>query len=191
MKPLLLSVLCTAFAIVSCTSPKVGPTAIPAKVEGACPFECCTYGTWKAEERVTVYKHERDTSDVAFVLEAGTSFKALTGHVFINRPGKVIALDTFSISYDTTRWTVPAGDTLYLLNYEGEGYYRGWYKGERIPEVFAGLWYENKYRPDSTRKASLINEAETEWWAKIEDNRGRTGWISMEQAALSGVDACG
>lgn len=54
---------------------------------GACPFECCQYGSWTAKNDIAVYANERDTTQLVASIPTGEKFDALTGNVFMERFG--------------------------------------------------------------------------------------------------------
>lgn len=168
-----------------------GPVAqsgppIPYRVEGACPFECCTYGTWSAEQPLTVYTSAGDTSSVAFTIPAGTSFEADTGYVNVTQTGLVVIEQSMDVyrSYDETR-TVSPGDTLYLLDYVGEGFYNAW--------IADSLYQIEPANPNDPAYRTLRDPEQT-WWAHAALADGREGWLWMDEnggGAIGGYDACG
>ena len=49
----------------------------PYRVEGACPFECCDYGTWTARSDIPVFSAERTRIAPAFTIRKGEEFEAV------------------------------------------------------------------------------------------------------------------
>jgi len=106
--------------------------------------------------------------------------------------GKVVAIKPFTIPYYEKEWKVEKGDTLYLLNYVGEGYHKVWFKGDIIEDVPGYFWhYGEKMPPDSDieKVTELLNKEEDEWWTKIE-YQNKIGWLYMKGAKVRGPDAC-
>ncbi len=177
---------------------------LPYIIEGACPFECCTYGDWSAEERIPVYSSQGDTSQLLFHLENGVTFQALTGNVVVLETGLVGVHESYELygyyspennSYlkKPIRQPVTAGDTLLVLNYLGEGEWNVWFQGN-IYQEDGMKWRFGRYpedRPADEVPATLVKQPETEWWVKIETPEGKEGWILMKNAKVSGNDACG
>lgn len=191
----LIFILFTAFSlnIISvCVSYSQNSPETPYVAKGACPFECCTYTTWQADKDLNIYQNVRDTTSLAFTINEGTKFEALTGNVYITKLGKVVAIKPFTIPYYEKEWKVAKGDTLYLLNYVGEGYHKVWFKGDIIEDVPGYFWhYGEKMPPDSDieKVAELLNKEEDEWWTKIE-YQNKIGWLYMKGAKVTGPDAC-
>lgn len=171
--------------------PVTGP-ALPYRVEGACPFECCTYGTWSAEQSLTVYGSPGDTTAVAFTVEAGTSFQADTGYVAVTRTGLVVIDQPTEVyvSYDDSR-TMEPGDTLYVLDYVGEGAYNVWFADSvyQLPSP-----YSSAPPTEAGPPYRSLRDPEQTWWAHAVLSDGREGWLWMDQndgGAIGGYDACG
>ena len=110
-----------------------GPS-LPYRDPGACPFECCTYRDWTANKDTTVYREMRDGSTRAFTVRKGEVVRGVTGVVITNRAGTATASSNMSIGQGN-KTRVRKGDTLYLLTYQGEGFFKVWFKGRVIPDV--------------------------------------------------------
>ena len=176
---------------------------VPYIVEDICPFECCTYGEWTAESPITAYKKQRDTTQIQFNIDTGDTFHAETGNVVILEPGivranqayeliKYVSIDNYEPLEEPIQATVPAGDTLYVLNYLGEGVYLTWYQGEIFQEN--GMAWRFGRRPETRAagevNATLIKKPKTEWWVRIMTDGGKKGWILMKNVRVSGNDGC-
>lgn len=163
----------------------------PSVVRGGCPFECCTYGNWEALTRIKVHPAERDQSDVAFTLEPGTRFAAVTGNVHIIRPGLAVTSDTLTLPgpSETPALELAAGDTVEVLAPYGEGTF-GMRRGG-TSTIGEGFWAPMTL---SGRPAAghLVRAPEIEWWVEVRTEDGRSGWIEMDRAgeAVRGADAC-
>lgn len=153
----------------------------------ACPFECCMYGEWWATSPLDVRAEPSDSAPVRFTLPANTRFGAVSGFVRVTSLARVAVLDTIG-TVPENRWL--PGDTLYPLDYRGEGTYGVWHEG-RLRGV-ADFWTY----PEGAAVA-VDGEHRTEWWTFVADPSGQTGWLRMdrpafpESATLWGADACG
>jgi D-alanyl-D-alanine dipeptidase len=152
---------------------------------GACPYECCIYREWLAHDSIPVYAAESDASAVAFQLAAGERFQALTGNVHLQPTGVVVVHEDIvrpSASGPVRRFA--AGDTLYVLAYQGEGFFSMWHRGRVVSEEMC--WG----RPSSP--CELVREPEQRWWVRARNGSGEEGWIDMEADALriGQRDAC-
>lgn len=166
-------------------SAPAGP-AVPYRVEGACPFECCMYGEWTATRPLTAYAEAGDTTGVAFTIEPGATFSADTGYVAVIQTGLVVTSRPVEVyrSFESSR-SVGAGDTLYLLDYVGEGVYNAWL-ADSVYQIEAAMPGDPAYR--------TLRDPEQTWWAHAVLADGRAGWLWMdenEDGAISGYDGCG
>ena len=147
-------------------APEAGGPAMPYVAEGACPFECCTYGRWTTTAGLPVYEQPLDPAGLAFQIAPGTAFEADSGNVYVTRPGLVVADSAFAL-YEGP--TVAPGDTLYVLDDVGEGYVHAWYQGT-IYEVSGEFWNwgnaPDEYRAESS-PAHLLRPAVARWWAHV------------------------
>lgn len=83
------------------------------------------------------------------------------------------------------------GAVVFMLHYEGEGAYLAWFKG-RLLSVDIGMgfgWPSPTGEPDRPR-IRIDSEPETEWWANVELESGKTGWTDAPKK-FQGIDACG
>ena len=164
----------------------VRPTA-PVRIEGACPFEGCTYGTWTTSAETTVYATAGDSTSAAFTVPAGTALDAASGFVLLTRLGETVALRPTEL-YLASRTTVPlaAGDTLLVLDYQGEGSYRVWRDGQIGFSEAGGLAGPPGESPALRQQVA----PEQQWWARVTTPDGRTGWLWMDRTPdVRGADA--
>lgn len=167
----------------------------PGKVyvdENRCPFECCTYREWGARKPLIAYAAERDTSNVAFTLAAGERFTAVTGNVHVDPVGVAVVRQPVSwFAEGGGSGNFAPGDTLYILGYVGEGSFRVWHRG-RIGEVSAfWLAQPDLNSAEAAAEGVLIREPGSDWWVRIRNSAGRTGWLRMADAEVNNADACG
>ncbi len=88
----------------------------------ACPFECCTYGSWVADTVIPMYSAPRSQGLPAFTLARGDSMQTEYGAVYVTSIGLVVVEDTLVLGADDATKLLP-GDTLVLLDPIGEGYW--------------------------------------------------------------------
>jgi hypothetical protein len=146
---------------------------------GACPFECCSYRMWTVNEATTLW-NEPGGKAVVGSLRKGDLVRGLTGEV-ISKPIAVRADHNFHTVIedhgDTRNMTIPAGDTFYILHYEGEGGWKVWLRG-KIATVDES---------DITNMAMLHPKAD--WWVQVKDANGNVGW-TLSDRHFSHQDAC-
>lgn len=162
------------------------PTA-PLRVEGACPFEGCTYGRWTTSAETAVYATAGDTTSLAFTVPAETVLDASGGFVLLTRLGESVALrpGELFLSFEETR-PLAEGDTLVVLDYEGEGSYRVWFDGQ-IGFSGAGGGIGEVEGADLPFR-QLVAPA-SQWWARVTLPDGRAGWLWMDRTpSVDGAD---
>src|SRR5215831_4068905 len=123
---------------------------------------------------------------VAFRIRQGEVVEALTGVVVTRKPGVVEITETQTFG-DVT---IPQGAVVYILHFEGEGSDFFWYRGRALSgELYADVVSEPTLGyPRRVRSLPI-----TEWWVKVKNSRGQTGWIlnSVTSEGFDGMDACG
>jgi hypothetical protein len=132
---------------------------------GVCPFECCIYRDWRAERELTLFDNP-DGKKIA-KLAKGEWVKALGGETH-SIPLKVVA------TREIPEAGLHPGDTFYVLHYEGEGYWKIWYKGKTF---------------DAESGDSRFPK--TTWWARVQRKNGSIGWAVAGGEAFSNQDQCG
>ena len=135
--------------------------------KGACPFECCTYREWTANEEIALLDRPNGKKVVA-QLHKGEKVQGVTGEVH-SIPLRAIA------KYDDPNAKVKAGDVIYVLHYLGEGVWKVWHNGELVElENFS----EKGPFPRTT------------WWVQIKTASGVLGW-AISHRNFANQDACG
>ena len=143
---------------------------------GACPFECCTYGTWRAKSEVALYSApRRDAKRIASVAQ-GSSVRGLTGEVHI-APGRLL------VQKDVPDFK--AGEVLWIYTYLGEGHYKVWRNG-RMAQKEIDLSPDNP-QPDDW--GTWEGRPQSTWWAKIRTKAGTVGWTNTP-TNFDGIDSC-
>lgn len=157
----------------------------PANMEnwGVCPFECCTYREWTAEDEIPVHQGRNEKSAITFRLRRNEHVVALTGVVVTERAGAVRidrpVQDGYLEGSDKPQLSLKPGDTIYLLSPLGEGAFL--------------FWYHGKVYRSSTDLASMPGigaaEARMVWWKQVKNKAGKKGWTLSDK--FSNADACG
>jgi len=158
---------------------------------GACPFECCTYRRWSVEANTVLYKQRSTSSGVAFRVKKGDHVVGLTGVVVTLKPGTAIVKKTHTLGIGKQKTAVKRGDVLYLLNYEGEGVYKIWFRGRfyesempTAPDLVSKVPIEQR-----EESVHVVSEPEYIWWVKVKNNRGQVGW-SRQDENFGDMDSC-
>lgn len=133
---------------------------------GACPFECCTYRQWVVRDTVRLLDRPNGKKVVG-ALHKDEVVNGLTG-VVISTP---IAVRADRAIPETK---IKAGDTFYILHYDGEGYWKAWFNGKT---VFVHQSVVN------------IHESKSEWWVRVKKTDGVIGWALSDKHFLH-QDAC-
>jgi hypothetical protein len=134
---------------------------------GACPFECCTYREWVARTDLTLLDSP-DGKKVVAQIKKGEKVLAITGEIH-SVPLQIVS------PHDYPDAGVKAGDTIYILHYEGEGFWKVWHDGELV---------EIDNLPEKSPKPKIT------WWVKLKTSSGTIGW-TVEHRNFDNQDACG
>ena len=112
------------------------------------------------------------------------SAHADSGFVLVHPIGLAVILGPVS-PLDEDSVSLQRGDTVELLDYEGEGYQHVRWHG-RILTVSTERW-------DSTGRsdARVVREAGEAWWVHVTPRTGRPGWVLMTKVDVLGYDGCG
>ena len=143
---------------------------------GACPGECCVYGSWRAERSVDLYEAPAEGARQVGQIEAGAVVRALTGQV------RTIA-GRFVVRKETPPYR--PGDVIWVYTDLGEGYYRVWNAGEMVTqEISVAPDHQN---PDDW---GYYDPAPvSHWWIRVRQEDGREGWTNAPES-FSGTDSC-
>ena len=148
--------------------------------KGACPFECCRYGRWTAQQPLGVVDAPARGARKITEIASGATFTAVTGETHtvagILRLAKPLGAR-------------PAGDRVFVYDYVGEGFYRAWIDGGmKEIEIMTTPFGASAERATGTWE----REPEQTWWVKVRLRNGAEGWIEMpDTRAVTGHDGCG
>ncbi len=160
--------------------------------EGACPFECCTYGEWGVEQDVELRASPDPEAAVVGSAAKGSKLQALTGQVVISRPGVLQILKDYD-SPDTDEH-YRAGEIVLVYTQLGEGFFRLWHAGAMRDESAAFLLDGDGgfigCVDDGTCWGQRISMPESTWWIQVRTPTGITGWTDQPER-LTGQDGCG
>ena len=148
----------------------------------ACEGEGCGFGPMVALSPLTVYPAEAVSENVAFRIDRGEVFEALTSNLHFDPVGGVIVGEPFLLvedyGGDTIGWANP-GDTIAVLSYAGEGYYTIWFDGAK--RVVRAFWDDRRQHPrPRDRPGTLVIEPEVRTWLKVRNADGKLGWLLAE-----------
>lgn len=162
---------------------------VPPKVfidKGACPFECCKYGEWVAKTDIDL-KDKIDGQSVIEKIKNNEKVHAITGEVH-TIPNAVEIIRNHG--------KFKKGDKIYLLTYQGEGFYKTWFNGSISSEeiLFPGFTESYEFKNCDPLKndcwGQIINtKRESVWWVKLKTRKGQTGWTHQSKEFL-GQDSC-
>ena len=159
----------------------------PWVAHGVCPFECCHYGDWRVESALALRDEPSRTASVAGRLAPGADVVGDSGMVRVDTVGIVVV--TGRVTDDGSGLDFAPGDSLLLLDYQGEGFYRAWLRGHSFG--VSQFW-------DSTGTSGgrLVRAPSARWWAHLTTLQGADtvhGWLDMsdDSVRVSGTDSCG
>ena len=152
--------------------------------KNVCPFECCTYGTWRAVKDVDLL--DQPNGKKVGAVKEGEPIEAITGEVH-STPG------ILTVAMDHGRFK--KGDTIYILHYVGEGYFKYWYKGKIDEHEFIFLVNPAEDDPECKTPredcwAQTLRREHSTWWVKMKTKRGTVGWTGHPEL-FGEKDSCG
>jgi hypothetical protein len=155
--------------------------------EGVCPFECCTYGKWRADTATVLLSAPTRQARAVGQVAAGSSIDAVGGKV-ITEAGR------FVVTRDHDKHH--RGDVLWVYTYIGEGYFRVWHAGRMGQEQLEFSPAEGGTSGDRCQESErwcwgkLDRPLRTKWWVRLRTDRGSEGWTDKPEN-FTGSDACG
>ena len=155
--------------------------SIPFVVKDACPFEGCAFGMWEITKNTPVYKKPNIESDIYSNLVPGTKANVETGILYVV-PGKAKVIgEPYRLPFE-----IKINETIYILDYIGEGYSRIFYNGI-FDETKIARTKERCSRRPNWRYCwvEVLEEPKVKWWVKVKD----LGWVFMEGNPLKPIDA--
>jgi len=158
---------------------------LPFYDSGACPFDCCTYGTWTAKTKTILWNEHKESSPAVTVVNAGEDVQGLTGVVITTEAGKVKILKkiAFNVENSLEEILLLPEDVIYALRYVGEGYDKFYFEGISL------IARTNIKSVGKSEYWQVINLPKWVWWAKISRQNGETGW-TRELDHFDHIDAC-
>ena len=149
--------------------------------KGACPFECCTFGSWVAREETELFDQPGGSKRVARIAK-GSEVRALTGEVHVAPTPVGVAWDHASFKKD---------EIFFLLNYLGEDQYDVWHQGS-IDVLDVSFIQECALHPSESCWADYLEPEPKDrsvWWVEIELPDGTKGWTKQTDH-FDGKDTC-
>ena len=142
--------------------------------EGACPSEGCSYGKWQVLKDTPLYSQPTDSAPTVVLVRAGTTVQALTGQVHTAPTPFVVKSDFLGAE---GRIWVP-GDTIWVVTYTGEGWFRVLIDGKLAEQDLGFSPYGGTYgtRCVGCSRGELARELRSTWWIKIQTPTGDVGW---------------
>ncbi|MCX6544001.1 MAG: hypothetical protein NTV05_06250 [Acidobacteria bacterium] len=162
---------------------------VPYEDIGACPFEGCVYRAWTANAPVSVRSDRKASAPVVYAISRGEQVTALTGVVVIVKPGRVQFPKAVTLRTASGSLSVAPGQTLFLLTYRGEGFFKAWFEGRMYDELDGTIFYNGVCDFEPARcTGKIVERTESIWWVQVRNRRGQTGW-TRDVGKFDGKDA--
>ncbi|MEQ1741606.1 MAG: SUMF1/EgtB/PvdO family nonheme iron enzyme [Candidatus Nitrotoga sp.] len=150
----------------------------PYIVHGGCPGEGCMFGMLSAQGTIQIFE-QPGSKKIIGQLVRGERVAALLGELRVH-PLKGVVVGKI----DQLR----LGESVYLLDYEGEGQSHMWIRGR----VVGDPRWDFSCRPTPACKTAIrfsgeknglkkgeVVHADSVWWVKIQRRNGQTGWVGV------------
>jgi len=159
---------------------------------GVCPFECCRYQQWVADDIITLLESPDHSADVVTRVPSAERVEGLTGLVRTTTPGKVKVVKAYTS--DESHRHYRRGDMLSVYTYLGEGFFKIWFAGEFYTERLLALLHNNggwvRCAEEKTCPIEVIQQPESVWWVKVRSRHGLIGWTHQSER-FSNMGSCG
>lgn len=157
--------------------------SLPVVDENACPFEGCTFGSWKVAKESTLYSSWQTDRMQIGTIKTGERVTAFTGVHITRKPDRIL------VKREIPTLGLKPGDVVLRYMYVGEGFANIW---------ASGAWHKEEDCTFVTEKdgtgclhdcgAVVTEDGVKEWWVKIKTLDGRLGWVLVKNN-FEGMDA--
>ncbi len=103
----------------------------------------------------------------------GTVVTVVPGILRVSTPATLESLDGVL--------AVSPQDTVYLLTYQGEGFYKAWFKGRLHNLVDVGEITRSGCRVAADCAGRIVAEPTMVWWVQIRNAKGQVGWTDRPE----------
>jgi hypothetical protein len=158
----------------------------PRRVQPACPGEGCAYGAWLACDSIPLYESPDEASSWRGYLAPDQTFEVSSGAVIVGAPTVVVVTrPTPQYSFLEDSRTFSPGDTLYVLDYLGEGFFNAWY-ADSILEVDV-FWPWEAFFPadDYEYGGEVIQPGSSEFWVQTVGASSSEVWLRADAGGLA------
>lgn len=171
-----------------------GLPGLPYIIPNDCQLECCRLGDWHTSfAPLPIAKGPIDTQRVA-VIPPRTTFHVDSTLIVVREFGVAVVTKPVRMQpYGSDSTMLMPGDTVYLINYEGEDSFRAVVHGKiQYVDGFWGAGGPGMLKPaDTPSYGHVLHEEVTEWWVHVARPAAYVGWANMTQVqSVGGPDAC-
>jgi hypothetical protein len=166
--------------LLGCQARPAEAPVVPHESIGACPFERCSYGLWRAKQTLRLHRDRDVKTPVVAEVRAGQTVHAMTGVVVTTRLGEAAVLRDTDLGMRPLH--VRAGQKVFVLYYEGGGLWRIWYRGVEDSAQIADV---DDAAPESELSIKIRTRPTSEWWVQAKTETGTTGWTDEPQKLTS------
>jgi len=122
----------------------------------------------------------------ARLLEPGLYFEVVLGSVRITVPGAVQVLErTPNYSFGKVDLYFDRGDTLFVFDYLGEGFFNGLHKGQPVEVEIFWPWSEWIPGEDYHYSGRVLQEWQGAFWISAALDDDQIGWINVDASNLA------
>lgn len=175
------------------TGPWPAGLTVPHIAPHACPGEGCFFERGLACADIPMHRQPGGT-EISGRLSRGDGVAVLDGEVHVSAPGRVevirdverearvAAPGTSTGEYFGREATLrlATGDTLYVLNYLGEGSFAVWHEGRFYQTSIFWPWERFGAGRDFVYDGRVLSERSIAFWVNVRTDDDRTGWIEVD-----------
>ena len=165
----------------STAMPQAG-LSFPLTVAGDCRDETCVRGSWLACLAVAVQNEPGSSSRAIAKISAGEAFSVSRSSTVISVPGIVrVVRDISRTEGSGDRFN--AGDTVLVLDYQGEGKFGVAHKGRiTITDVF---WpWDSGANSARSNSGEILQTRQSEFWLRVTTSEDISGWVLKDSLGM-------
>ena len=159
---------------------------LPYIVEPACPGEGCTFGRWLACDSIPLYRAPGEAGASGGYLSPDQSFEVTSGAVVVDVPGVIVVTRPVRqrmISSDSILFA--PGDTLYVLDYVGEGFFHAWHADSVLEIEVFWPWEPFYAGPEYEYGGEVVQERSASFWVETPQSPSAPSWVWVDRSALA------
>lgn len=162
---------------------------VPIIDKNACPGEGCKLGEWTADEKIAVFDKANGKKEI-FQLKPNEKFSAIysENHVI---PVKIEVVEPSRLNSTYPSLNLKKGDSFLLFTNKGEGMMSACINGKKLSvdcTAIANMEDTCKAQGKISARSISGHGPKATWWVKVQNSKGKEGWITGWGHKIRGQD---